>query len=211
MPLPKVILADDHGIVLEGLRRILDSMFDVVDTVEDGRALVAAAAKFRPDAVVTDIPMPLLNGIEAVRLIKKDRPRTRAVILTMHHDVAYALEAFDAGASGYVLKHSASSKLVTALQEVLQGRTYVTPRIAREVLEAIAGRSRRGKEPNNALTLRQREVLQLVAEGHTKDDIARILHIGPDGAIPQVRHDEVAGVAQQRRIDSVRGQAGHCF
>lgn len=177
MPLPTVILADDHAIVVDGLRRILERSFEVVHTVKDGRALVAAAGKFKPDIIVTDISMPLLNGIEAVRQIKKAHPRVKVVILTMHYDVAYALEAFQAGASGYVLKHSASSELVTALQEVLRGRVYITPRIAREVMEALADGSNRKGGSDATITARQREVLQLLAEGYTMHEIAGILHV----------------------------------
>lgn len=178
MPRPRVLLGDDHAIVLEGLRRILEPDLDIVGTVENGRALVAAAGEFRPDLIVTDISMPLLNGIEATEQIKKVLPRTKVIFLTMHLDVAYATQAVEAGASGYVLKHSVSTELLTALQEVLKGGMYISPRIAAEVNEALASRTRR-RGVAVKLTPRQREVLQLVAEGRTFDEIARILHISP--------------------------------
>ena len=131
----RVLLADDHKIVLEGLKNILDSEFDLVGAVEDGRKLVKETEKLHPDVIVVDISMPLLNGIEAVEQIKKVNEDTKVIFLTMHPEVAYATRAFEAGAAGYVLKHSAPSELVTAIKEVTQGRTYITPMIAGELLE----------------------------------------------------------------------------
>jgi len=132
----RVLLADDHKIILNGLRSLLESEFELVGKVEDGRALVSAAEKLRPDVIVVDISLPLLNGIEAVRHIKKVDPQVKVVFLTMHPDVTYAIRAFEVGASGYVLKHSASSELITAIHEAIRGRTYITPIIVGELVQS---------------------------------------------------------------------------
>lgn len=175
----RVLLADDHKIVLEGLRRLLEPEFEIVGTVEDGRALMTVAEKLRPDVIVADISMPLLNGIEAVRQIKKTDPRMKVVFLTMHPDVTYATRAFDAGASGYVLKHSASSELLTAIREAIKGRTYVTPMIAGELVQFYKEGAYRQRDAIRKLTPRQREVLQLLGEGYSAKEIANILYISP--------------------------------
>jgi DNA-binding NarL/FixJ family response regulator len=177
MALPRVLIADDHKMVVEGLRHILESEFDLVGTVEDGRALLDASAKMHPDVIVADISMPKLNGIEAVRQIKKTDPHTKVVFLTMHPDVHYASEAFEAGASGYVLKHSAPSELVTAIHEALKGRTYVTPMIAGELMKTYRDGTQKLNEALSKLTTRQREVLQLLAEGNLAKEVAGILNL----------------------------------
>ena len=174
---PRVLLADDHKIVAEGLRSLLEPEFELVGTVEDGRALVAAAQKLNPDVIVADISMPLLNGIEAVRQLKKGASQAKVVFLTMHPDVTYATRALEAGASGYVLKHSAASELITAIREALKGQIYLTPMIAKDVLESFSGGSHKGRKSDLELTPRQREVLQLVSEGRSAKEIASILHI----------------------------------
>ncbi len=175
----RVLLADDHKIVAAGLKGILEPEFELVGTVQDGRALLKAAQELRPDVIVVDISMPLLNGIEAVRQLKKANDRAKVVFLTMHPDVTYASRAFEAGASGYVLKHSAPAELVTAIREALQGRTYVTPMIAGELMRSYQDGSGKRKDPIRTLTPRQREVLQLLAEGHSAKDAAAILGISP--------------------------------
>ncbi len=177
MKRPRVLLADDHKIIVEGLRSLLQSEFELVGTVEDGRAMVAAAEKLKPDVIVADISMPLLNGIEAAHQLRKANVQAKIIFLTMHPDVTYATRAFEAGASGYVLKHSAPSELITAIKEALSGRTYVAPAIAKEVLHFIAKGSRERRKDVIELTPRQREVLQLLAEGHSAKEIASILHI----------------------------------
>lgn len=154
MKRPSVLLSEDHTIVLEGLRRILDLHFNVVGSVQDGRALVAAAKELRPDVIVTDISMPLLNGIEAARQIKKMEMPTKIVFLTMHPDVTYATEAFRAGASGYVLKNCAAQELVTAIQEAFKGRVYVTPLVAKEVLHTLMTASSEPEKHSFELTPR---------------------------------------------------------
>jgi DNA-binding NarL/FixJ family response regulator len=174
---PTVLLADDHKIVAEGLRALLEPEFELADTVADGRALMDAVEKIHPDVIVADVSMPLLNGIDAVRQIKKTDPDIRVVFLTMHSDVAYAAEAFEAGASGYVLKHSAPSELITAIREALQGRTYVTPMIAGELMEAYKKGKHVGNDAAGKLSTRQREVLQLLCEGKVAKEVAGILNI----------------------------------
>jgi DNA-binding NarL/FixJ family response regulator len=175
----RVLLADDHKIILDGLKSLLEPEFELVGQVEDGRALISAAEKLRPDVIVVDISMPLLNGIEAVRQIKKIDPRVKVVFLTMHPDVTYAIRAFEAGASGYVLKHSASSELLTAIHEATRGRSYVTPMIAGELLQAYKGGTYRQAEEAQQLTQRQREILQLLVEGKSAKEVANLLNISP--------------------------------
>jgi DNA-binding NarL/FixJ family response regulator len=176
---PTVLLADDHEIVIEGLLRVLDPDFEVVGSVSDGAALLKAAEKFKPDLIIADITMPVLNGIEAIRRINKLLPRTAIVVLTMHLDVMYATEAIAAGAAGYVLKHSIRSDLLTAAHKALKGEVYVSAKIAPEVMQALAEGSYRHKSVTVKLTARQREVLQLVAEGHTIPEIAQVLYVSP--------------------------------
>ena len=175
----RILLADDHRIVAEGLHGMLEPEFEVVGIVEDGRALVARAKALAPDVIVADITMPLLNGIEAILQLKKAEVAAKVVFLTMHQDATYAARAFEIGASGFVLKHSAPSELVTAIREALAGRTYVTPLIAKEVMQAYRDGAARQQEPSRKLTPRQREVLQLFAEGRSAKEVAAILKISP--------------------------------
>lgn len=179
MSCPRVLVADDHRIVAEGLRSILEPDFELVGIVENGRDLLEAAGKLHPDVIVADISMPLLNGIEAARQLKQRGEHAKIVLLTMHSDVTYATRAFDAGASGFVLKHAASSELITAIEEVLKGRTYITPMIARELVQAYRDGEPRQPDPTRRLTPRQLEVLQLLAEGHSAKEMAAILNISP--------------------------------
>ena len=176
---PRVLIADDHKIFAEGLKRLLKEDFDIVGVVADGRQLVAAAEKLRPDVIVVDISMPMLNGIDAVQQIKKVQPAIKAVFLTMHPDVAYAVRAFKEGASGYVLKNAVPDELITAIREGLKGKTYVTPMIAGKLMRAYESGSQTQIEIDTVLKLssRQREVLQLLAEGHSVKEIAFILNI----------------------------------
>ena len=177
MEKPRVLLADDHKIVLEGLRSLLQSEFEIVGEVEDGRTLVSEAERLRPDLVVADISMPNLNGIDAARRIKKIDKRIRIVFLTMHADVTYAAGAFEAGASGFVLKHSAPQELVSAMREAMKGQTYVTPMIAGDLIGAFQSGAPLKGELKAALSPRQREVLQLIAEGKSSKEVAAILRI----------------------------------
>lgn len=161
----------------EALKRLLEDHFEPVEIVADGRALLAAAEALKPDVIVADISMPLLNGIDAVKQIKKTQKDVKIVFLTMHPDVTYAASAFEAGASGYVVKHSAPSELITAINAALAGRQYVTPLIAQELTEYNRDRSHGEHDALKRLTPRQREVLQLLAEGRSAKEIAAILNI----------------------------------
>lgn len=179
MTKPKLLLADDHSLVIEGMRKLLENRYDVVGTVEDGRALLDSAATLHPDVVLLDISMPLLNGIDAARQLKQQQPEIKLIFLTMHADRAYVNEAFKAGASGYLLKRSAGAELLQAIESVLAGNSYVTPLVAKDLIR-IAVDGTGGTAPvRDILTLRQREVLQLVAEGHSVKEIASILNISP--------------------------------
>ena len=177
MKRPRLLMADDHRIVLEGLRGILEPEFEIVGAVEDGRTLVAEAKRLSPDVLVADISMPGLNGMDAARQIKKIDERIKIVFLTMHADVSYAAGAFDAGASGFVLKHSAPQELITAIREAMQGRSYVTPMIAGELIDSYRNGNLRPAGSSAALSPRQREVLQLLAEGKSTKEIAAVLNI----------------------------------
>ncbi|MHC4844049.1 MAG: response regulator [Planctomycetota bacterium] len=172
-----VILADDHKIILEGLKNLLDEEFEVLGQAEDGRQLLENAQKLHPDVVVVDISMPLLNGIDAVKQLKKTQPDIKVVFLTMHNDAMYAKEAFDAGASGFVLKHSAPSELMTAIHEALKGNTYISPTITEELMHLYKDKTDIIDNTFGKLTQRQREVLQLLAEGKSAKEIAKILHV----------------------------------
>jgi len=179
MKRPRVLLADDHVIVAEGLRGLLEPEFELVGIVQDGHALLDSADRLQPDVIVADISMPLLNGIDAVRQIRKHGWNIKVVFLTMHPDVAYAVSAFEAGAMGYVLKHSAPSELITAIRSALNGKTYVTPLLAGELMQFYKGGEYKKRKEQTQLTQRQREVLQLLAEGRSAKEIASVLQISP--------------------------------
>jgi DNA-binding NarL/FixJ family response regulator len=176
---PRVLLADDHLLVAEALRSLLSPEFELVGVVEDGRALLEAAGRLRPDVIVADVTMPHLNGIDALVRLRQDGNRVPVVFLTMHRDVTFARRALDAGASGFVLKHSASVELVAAIRAALEGRTYLTPALAGEVLEALQQGPDQTGDAARSLTPRQREVLQLLAEGGSAKEIAASLSISP--------------------------------
>ncbi len=176
----RVILADDHTLVVQGIGKLLESHFDLVGTAGDGRAALDAARTLRPDVILLDIAMPLLNGVEAARQIRELVPDTKIVMLSMHADKMYVIAAFRAGCSGYLLKRSAASELVFAIEEVLEGRYYVTPAVAKNVNPwSEAPDASRPNSPLGApqLTPRQREVLQLVAEGKSIKEIGNLLGI----------------------------------
>lgn len=174
---PRVLLADDHALLLGAFEKLLAGECDIVGQVSDGRALVAAAETLRPDVIVLDISMPLLNGLEAGRQIKQKRRDVKLVFLTMNEDADLAAEAFRSGASAYLLKRSAASELLKAIQEVMRGRSYVTPLVTEGLLGSLQHPV--GHSPGGALTPRQREVLQLIAEGHSMKQVAGLLDLSP--------------------------------
>jgi DNA-binding NarL/FixJ family response regulator len=174
---PRVLLADDHLLVAEALTSLLAPEFELVGVVEDGRALVEAARALRPDVIVADITMPHLNGIDALVQLRQSGDLVPVVFLTMHRDVSFARRALDAGASGFVLKHSASAELVSAIRAALEGKTFLTGSLAGEVLESMKQQPTQGSDRLGSLTPRQREVLQLLAEGRSAKQIASSLAI----------------------------------
>ena len=166
---PRLLLADDHPLFLEGVRRLLENKYDVVGTVADGKALITAAQQLRPDVIVVDISMPEMNGLAAAQIIRKTVPSAKFIVLSVHSDQAYVSEAFQVGVKGFVSKRAAAAELLTAIRQVLEGRSYVTP---------LAGLHAPGATKNDRrLTLRQLEILRLVAEGYQNKEIAQLLKI----------------------------------
>jgi DNA-binding NarL/FixJ family response regulator len=201
MSKPRALLADDHLILAEGLRGILEPEFEVVAVVADGRALVAAARHHRPDVIVADVTMPLLNGIDAVMQLRELGLEAKVVFLTMHNDVAYARRAMEAGAMGFVLKHSVSAELVTAVRETLRGRIYVTPTIAAELLQSYCEGEYQSPDSARRLTARQREVLQLLAEGRSAKEVAAVLKISTRTAeVHKARIRETLGLGNMAEL-----------
>jgi DNA-binding NarL/FixJ family response regulator len=174
--LPRVILADDHTILVEAFRKLLESTCEVVATVADGHALLEVAPKLRPDVIVLDIAMPLLNGLDAGRQVKETVPGVKLIFLTMNEDPDLAVEAIRMGASGYLLKKSAASELFKAIQAALRGKSYVTPQIARG-METSFIRDPEGNKHCATLTPRQRQVVQLLAEGKSMKEAADVLNV----------------------------------
>jgi len=175
MSKPRVLLADDHAMVLTAFHRLLENECDVVGQVSDGGALVSSVPSIQPDVIVLDISMPVLNGLEAARRISKQFPNIRLVFLTMHEDRDLMLEAFRVGAAGYLLKRSAASELILAIREVVQRRSYVTPLLGTDVIRSLRDTPRKLK----ALTERQRELLQLFVAGASMKEAAATLHLSP--------------------------------
>lgn len=171
---PRVMVADDHRIVAEGLRSLLEKNYDVIGVVHDGRQLLAEAPRLKPDVIVLDIAMPLLNGLDAGARLKSSLPTAKLVFLTMKDDANLAAAALSLGAVGYVLKHTAASELVKAVSKVLQGRSYVTEKLR---AENWAVREARARQFSKDLTPRQQEVLQLLAEGRPMKEVADILKV----------------------------------
>jgi DNA-binding NarL/FixJ family response regulator len=177
----RVLLAEDHVLVSEGLVKLLETDFTLVGSAKDGRALVQEVKKHTPDIAIIDISLPLLNGLEAARQIKKCEPQTKLIFLTMHAEESFVREAFKSGGSGYVLKQSATKELIFAIQEVFQGRTYVSPSVAAGIVDQALHPTKNPKsisDPDpDILTQRQMEILQLVAEGKSNKEVAVILDV----------------------------------
>jgi DNA-binding NarL/FixJ family response regulator len=175
---PRILIADDHNLVAELCKRLLDSDFEVVGTVADGRALVRAAKELKPDVIVVDIAMPVLNGLDAGRQVKEMLPTVQLVYLTMNPAAVVAAEAFARGASAYLLKTCAAAEMVTAVRQVLRGKTYLSKALSRDTIDSLRWQKKQLKEEAQ-LSDRQREVLQLLAEGKTMKEIGSILHMTP--------------------------------
>ena len=171
----RILLADDHTIVAESLARLLEREHDLVGVVRNGAEMLEAARRVHPDVIVSDVGMPEMSGLDAMKRLKMEGARSRVIFLTMHEDAALAGEALRAGASGYLLKDCAGDELFTAIREAMAGRVYLTPRIAREAIAAVAS----GMSPLNRLTPRQRDVLRLVVRGRTMKEVASDLSLSP--------------------------------
>jgi DNA-binding NarL/FixJ family response regulator len=177
MEFPRVLLGDDHSLIVGGIRRILATEVEVVGTAKDGRELVDAALRLKPDVAIVDIGMPVLNGVDAAREIGRKLPGTRVIFLTMHDERIYVAEAMKTGARGYLLKSSAEEELLIAIREVMAGRRYITPLIPRETLDAAKPGPRGENVQGAELSARQKQVLQLIAQGRTAKEIAGTLNL----------------------------------
>jgi len=177
MSKPRVIIADDHTMLVEALEKLISPECEVVAKVADGRALLQAVADLHPDVVVLDLSMPLLNGLDAARQIKQTHPAVRLVFVTMNEDPELAAQAFRMGGAAYLLKRSAGSELLTAIREAMRHRSYVTPLVTEGMLESLMHANTSTAAPQ--LTARQREVLQLLAEGKSMKEVASILNVAP--------------------------------
>jgi DNA-binding NarL/FixJ family response regulator len=176
MKRPRILLADDHALMLDGFSNLLTPKYDVVGTVEDGKALVEAAIRLNPDLIILDITMPILNGIDAAREIRKQLPQVKLLFVTMHTSPTYLQAALEAGANGYAVKSSGRSEILSAVEKVLGGSRYITPGVGGDGLE------RSGNDPAQAaaslrLTARERQILQLTAEGKSRKEVAYALAI----------------------------------
>ena len=175
---PRIFLADDHSLLLEAFTKLLESKYDVVGTATDGRKMLSMVSKLKPDVVLMDIAMPNLNGFDAGEKLKKLFPDIKLVFLTVNDDPDMVTEAFRIGASGYLLKNSAASELFQAVDAVLKSKNYVTPQITQGMISSFI-KHPGGQNAHGSLSIRQREVLQLLAEGHTMKQVAANLHITP--------------------------------
>lgn len=177
MSKPRILLADDHSLVLEGFRRILEGQCELVGMVEDGRAFLGAAQRTCPDVAILDISMPLLNGIDVAWQLRKMQPSIKVIFVSIHADVEYVRSAFEAGASGYLLKRSAVDELEQAIKVVGAGKIYITPLIAKDLIDSLLAGQRGQSRGKMTLTVRQREVMSWMAEGRTVKEIAILLKV----------------------------------
>jgi len=173
----RILIADDHNLVAELCKKLLEPEFEVVGTVSNGRELMRAATALKPDVIIVDIGMPVLNGLDAAEHIKHELPAIKVVFLTMNNDAEVAAEAFRRGASGYLVKTCASSEMVTCVRDVLRGKTFLSPRISRDAVDFLRRQRKKLVEEEQRLTGRQREVLQLLAEGNVMKEVGGILHM----------------------------------
>jgi DNA-binding NarL/FixJ family response regulator len=171
------MIADDHTFVADACKQLLEPEFDVVATVGDGRALVRIAVTLKPQVILVDIAMPLLNGLDACFQVKHLLDSVKVVFLTMNADPALAAEAFRRGASGYLVKTSSASELIVAIREVLKGRSYLSPAIAKEAVDFLLHQGKESTEEEDRLTERQREVLQSLTEGNSMKQVASVLGV----------------------------------
>jgi len=178
MTKPSVLIADDHTLIVEAFRKLLEPQYEVVATVADGRALLDVASRVRPDVIVVDVGMPLLNGLAAGQRLKKSMPKVKLVYVTMNEDPDVAAEAVESGASVYLLKSSAAEELLKGIHQALKGGSYITPRVRRAMDESFIRSPIRRAVPKK-LTTRQMEVLQLLAEGRSMKEVAAVLDLTP--------------------------------
>jgi len=173
----RILIADDHNLVAELCKKVLEAEFEVVGIVADGRALIRTAAELKPDVVIVDVGMPVLNGLDAARQVKQSLPAVKIIFLTMNPDPELAAEAFRRGASGYLLKTSAAAEMVVSVREVLRGRSYLSPRMSKDTVDLLRWQHKKLVQESERLTDRQREVLQLLAEGKVMKEIATTLNM----------------------------------
>jgi len=173
----RILIADDHNLVAELCKKVLEAEFEVVGIVADGRALIRTAAELKPDVVIVDVGMPVLNGLDAARQVKQFLPAVKIIFLTMNPDPELAAEAFRRGASGYLLKTSAAAEMVVSVREVLRGRSYLSPRMSKDTVDLLRWQHKKLVQESERLTERQREVLQLLAEGKVMKEIATTLNM----------------------------------
>jgi DNA-binding NarL/FixJ family response regulator len=171
----RILVADDHTLIVDAFKKLLEPEFEVVATVSDGRALLRTAYESRPDVAIIDLGMPLLNGADAGQELKKLLPHIKLLVVTMNEDYELAAHALKHWASGFLLKKSAGTELIKAIREILKGNSYVTPKVAQRLLEEFVRDPRPDRERH--LTPRQREILQLLAEGRTMKEVAAILNV----------------------------------
>jgi DNA-binding NarL/FixJ family response regulator len=173
----RILIADDHTLVAELCKKLLETEFDVVGTVSDGRALVRAAGELKPDVVVVDVAMPILNGLDAGRQVREMLPAVKLIFLTMNPDIEVAAEAFRRGAHGYLLKTCAAAELVVGVRDVLRGKSYLSPALSKDTVNFLRNQDKNMVNEEERLTQRQREVLQLLAEGKVMKEVSSILHM----------------------------------
>ena len=173
----RILLADDHSLVLAGIRKLLESTYEVIGAVDNGKSLVEEALAIKPDLVVLDISMPILNGIDAGRAIKQELPGTKLVFISMHSTALYVRKAIEAGASAYVLKSGAAEELLKAVEVVRQGGTYFSPGFGFDVIESLRSGPRESSPHVLELTPRQRQILQMIAEGKQNKEIAALIFV----------------------------------